>query len=307
MSIQEGESRSEALRALIAAVPADFASAGDDYQRVRERMAPFHGAPTAADTEISRRSLGGVPVAWVCTPEGREQRRALLFCHGGAFVSCDLDAYLFYAEIIARELAARVLLVDYRLAPEHPWPAALDDCMAVYRELLALGQNPSRLGLIGDSCGGGLALATLHRARAEGLPQPACLIGLSAWLDLEPPVDAIPEPFINADWMRARARDYLGSQGRIEDPFASPGRGDATGLPALYFSVGETDITRSAAQAFVDRAEAGGGEAVLDVAAGGVHGFQGLVNSAVPEATDAWRRLRQWTDRHLPAASVGCI
>ena len=155
---------SEMLQAVIDGTPADFADPADDYQAVRVKFEPFHGAPVQDGTTVEHVTVGGVPAAWVRRGDPAPRGTAL-FCHGGAFVSCDGDAYLFYAEIAAMQLALDVLLVDYRLAPEHPFPAPLDDCAAAYAGLLGSGVDPASLILVGDSCGGGLALATLSRAR----------------------------------------------------------------------------------------------------------------------------------------------
>ena len=107
------------------------------------------------------------------------QRRArtVFHCHGGALVSCPLDDYHFYGALLAEQLEARVLMADYRLAPEHPFPAAHDDCLAAYRGLVSSGAvDPARLVVSGDSCGGLLGLATLLSARDEGVALPACFV-----------------------------------------------------------------------------------------------------------------------------------
>ncbi len=293
---------SELLQRIIDGTPADFADAADDHLAVRRKFAPFHGHPVAAETSVERARLGGVAGAWVSRPGGRRPGAAALFCHGGAFVSCDADAYLFYAEIAARELGVRVFLADYRLAPEHRYPAALDDCFAAYRGLLASGQDPRALVLVGDSCGAGLALATLYRARAAGAPLAAALLALSGWLDLDtsgyaPELEGRRDPFQGLAWFRGRVRDYLGPGGDPHDPFASPARGDPAGLPPLLLQVGEVDLHRRDAERFAARARRAGVDATVDVAEGAVHGFQGLVNLGVPEAVASWRRAAAFVER----------
>ena len=279
--------RSAALQQVIDAVPADFSVASDDFQAVRVKMAPAHGHPVSEDVSIRVEQLGGVAVHWLwCRPT--EPTRTLLFCHGGGFVSCDATAYQFYAEIVARQLDARVAIVDYRLAPEHPFPAALDDCCAVYEALYASGVRP---GVIGDSCGGGLAIAVAQRFSPQD-KAPSIIISLCGWLDLQP-ADSAPEPFISAGWLRARARDYLGDVDPA-DPRASPIHGGVEGLPPILLQVGETDVTRPAAERFAALIEAAGGTVVLDVVEGAVHGFQGLTD--VPEAQRAWARSRDFVD-----------
>lgn len=279
--------RSPALQQVIEMVPLDFAAPGDDYQVVRAKMAPFHGHPVSPDVTVVKERLGGIAVQWLwCGAEAPE--RTLVFCHGGAFVSCDADAYQFYAEIIARELAARVAIVDYGLAPEHRFPAALEACCAVYESLYASGV---RAGVIGDSCGGGLAVAVGQRFALLG-QAPSVIVSLCGWLDLQP-AQGDPEPFINADWLQARARDYLGDADP-SDPLASPVHGSVEGLPPVYLQVGETDVTGPAAERFAARIQAAGGVVVLDVAEGAVHGFQGLTD--LPEARQGWDRCRAFVD-----------
>ena len=288
------------LAQIIAGMPADFAHPDDDYLTTRAKMAPFHGHPLAEGTTTRPVDVGGVPGAWLTRPDSDPSRGAVLFFHGGAFVSCDLAAYQFYAEYVAEWIGVPVLTVDYRLAPEHPYPAALDDCAAAYRGLLEEGQPPDRLVLLGDSCGGGLALATVLRVRNAGLPLPAGVVSLSGWVDLDTAGypgsgPAGPDPFITEGFLRARARDYLGCVDG-HDPEASPARGDLAGLPPVLLQVGETDLCRLDAERMARRAGAAGVDARVDVVAGGVHGVQGLVNLGVPEAVTSWCSVKEFTD-----------
>jgi monoterpene epsilon-lactone hydrolase len=292
---------SDLLRSVVDGVPAGFAGPDDDVATTRAAMAPLHGHPLAPDADVLTSVVGGVRAGRLSLPTTDDTGALALFVHGGAFVSCDLEAYLFYAEYVARWTGLPVVAVDYRLAPEHPGPAALEDCLSVYRALLGAGQDPDRLVCIGDSCGGGLALSTVMRARDEGLPVPAGVVSLSGWVDLDtagydsgaPP---LRDAFITEGFLRARAQDYVGPGGDVRAPWASPGRGDLSGLPPLLAQVGETDLCRLDAERLVRRARAAGVDARLDVVAGGVHGVQGLVNLGVPEAVHAWVSVRRFTD-----------
>jgi monoterpene epsilon-lactone hydrolase len=292
---------SELLGQIVAAMPGDFADPDDDFLTTRSKMAPFHGHPLSEGTVTRPVEVGGVPAGWLSRPGSDPSRGAVLFTHGGAFVSCDLSAYQFYAEYVADWVGVPVLTVDYRLAPEHPYPAALDDCMAAYRGLLDLGHPPERLICLGDSCGGGLALATLIRVREAGLPLPAGLVSLSGWVDLDtsgypqtPPVDR--DPFITEGFLRARARDYVGDRGDTHDPGASPARGELGGLPPMLLQVGETDLCRLDAERMARRGVDARVDVRVDVVPGGVHGVQGLVNLGVPEAVASWRSVKRFTD-----------
>jgi epsilon-lactone hydrolase len=291
---------SELLAQIIAGMPADFAHPDDDYLTTRAKMAPFHGHPLSEGTTIRLVDVGGVPGGWLTRPDSDPSHGAVLFVHGGAFVSCDLAAYQFYAEYVAEWIGVPVLTVDYRLAPEHPHPAALDDCAAAYRGLLDQSHPPDRVVFVGDSCGGGLALATMLRIRNTGLPLPAGVVSLSGWVDLD--TAGYPEtgpagrdPFITEGFLRARARDYLGCVDP-HDPEASPARDDLAGLPPVLLQVGETDLCRLDAERMARRARDAGVDARVDVVAGGVHGVQGLVNLEVPEAVTSWRSVKEFTD-----------
>ncbi len=296
---------SDLLRSVVDGMPEDFASPHDDVTDTRVAMAPLHGHPLAHDTEVHLAAMGGVRTGRLDRPTSDASRGLALFVHGGAFVSCDLEAYLFYAEFIAEWTGLPVVTVDYRLAPEHPGPAALLDCLSVYRTMIGSGHDPHRLVCIGDSCGGGLALSTVMAAHYEGLPHPAGVVSLSGWVDLDtagygPTPPSLRDAFITEGFLRARARDYVGPGGDLRAPWASPARGDLAGLPPLLAQVGETDLCRLDAEEMVRRAQAVGVDARLDVVAGGVHGVQGLVALGVPEAVRAWEAVRRFTDEILP-------
>ena len=297
---------SSLLAAVIDGMPTDFAGPDDDVSTVRAQMAPLHGHPLQSSTAVRIGSVGGVRCGWLSTPASRPDRGTAVFFHGGAFVSCDLEAYLFYAEYIADQLCVPVVTIDYRLAPEHRFPAAIDDSTAAYAGLLEDGLDPKRTIFVGDSCGGGLAIATAQSAHGAGRPAPAGIISLSGWMDLDtrgygPTGPAGPDPFITEGFVRSRARDYLGPDGDLHDPRASPARGQLSGLPPLLLQVGEVDVCRLDAEALAVAACDAGTDARLDVVADGIHGVQGLINMEVPEAVTAWASVAQFVDEVLGA------
>lgn len=277
---------------------------GDEPMEVaREKLESVHGHPTAPDTRIEWTRLSGVRCAWVDTPES-DPDRILLLCHGGAFIAAGGDGYLFYAEMLARPCRSRVLLVDYRLAPQHRFPAALDDCVNAYRGLLAAGTPPGSVAFIGDSCGGGLAIATLLQLREAGDPLPACAITLGGWLDLEAEGESARnplalDPFACRDFVRARARDYLGPEGDARDPRASPIHAALEGLPPLYLQSGQIDLTRDDAVTLAARAGRAGVDVTLEIAPGMIHGYQGLANAGIPESREALDRVGAFLRRHV--------
>src|SRR5262249_32647074 len=147
-----------------------------------ESMTSLMPLPGDVTTEPTR--AGGVPAEWVAAPDV-DPARVVLYLHGGAYVIGSINTHRDLAGRISRAAGARVLNVDYRLAPEHPHPAAVDDATAAYRWLVEGGQDPARLAIAGDSAGGGLTVATLVALRDQRQPMPAAGVCLSPWVDLE--------------------------------------------------------------------------------------------------------------------------
>lgn len=288
---------------IIDSIPTSFNAPEHDVSTVRKVMAPMHGHPLREDTIATAAVMGDQAAKWVTAANVDKRGWHALFCHGGGFVSCRMNEYLFWGEFVSQYLNAKVLVPDYRLAPENPYPAALDDCVSAWRAMLDSGIDPDKVFFTGDSCGGGLALSTMLRARDEGLPLPACYLGLTAWYDLTLPGQSGidpggKDPFITPGWYRARAKDYLGEV-KANTAYASPVYADCSGLPPMLLQVGAVDITRDSA---IDMARAAGLAGVhveLQICEGMVHGFHGLVGSGVEESIAAWHSARQFVERHI--------
>jgi epsilon-lactone hydrolase len=298
---------SEQMADILALIPEDFADPRADYVAVRAMLAPFHGHPVPDHIVVTETTLGGVRAAWYHAADAPHGPRVALHCHGGGFVSCPLDAYHFYGAMLVDQLGLRVVMPDYRLAPEDPFPAALDDCLAVYRGLLDSGLDPRHLVVMGDSCGGGLALSTLLAARDAGLPMPACFVSISGWFDLSvaAPGDGAPDPFLSAEWVRNRGRDYTAGALALDDPRVSPAFADLTGLPALFLPLAQHDTLREGTWTLAARAAEAGVPVTVESWPGAVHGWEGLVNAGVPEAAAAWKRTAQFIDATVtPDASA---
>lgn len=287
------------MRKIIESTPRDMNSPLDDYMVTRAKMKPLHGFPTRDSTIIIEKSYHGVRGDWLFAEEQANSDRVALFCHGGGFVSCTMEDYYFYAEIISQELGMKVVTPDYRLAPEAQYPSALDDCFDVYKGLLEEGVAAENICISGDSCGGGLAICTMLRARDAGLPLPACYVGFTPWCDLEASGDSAQnptqrDPFITPGWLRRRSLDYLGN-GDPKTPTASPVYADCTGLPPMLLQHGEIDITRDDGFRMASVARADGVNVSVETVEGMVHGFHGLVNQ-VPASREAWKRAKAFVD-----------
>jgi monoterpene epsilon-lactone hydrolase len=288
--------------AALAHFPKDLAVPGDTHEDVRRKFAPAHGHDPGPDIAVTPARAGGVGGVWVAKKGEPAAERTLFFVHGGAFVSCPAPTYAFYAAWLVRATGARAFVVDYRLAPEHRYPAALDDCVAAWRGLVADGVAPERAAFFGDSCGGGIAVATLIRARDAGLPLPACAVAHCGWFDLEVSGDSAKnpvgaDPFVNAEWIRQRGRDYLGPSGDPRAPLASPIHADLAGLPPLLLQTGQMDTLRDDAVRLAARAGSKGTGVTLEIWPGMIHGFLGM-HGAIPEAAWAVRHVAEFVAHH---------
>ncbi len=292
---------SRELTEILALVPRDFADPDADYRGVRAMMAAFHGHPLPAHVNVTEVELGGVRCAWYEDARRPRRDRVVFHCHGGGLVSSPLDEYHFYGAMLAEQLDARVVMADYRLAPEHVFPAAHSDCSAAYRGLLRSGLDPARVVVSGDSCGGLLGLGALLDARDAGHPSAACFLSISGWFDVSVP-DPVEsrgqrrDPFLTASWVRNRGREYAAGQVALDDPRLSPAYADLAGLPPLYLPAGQYDTLRRGTEALARAAMDAGVAVTAESWPGMVHGWQGLVTAGVPEAVAAFTRARTYLD-----------
>src|SRR6266536_2568049 len=191
--------------------------AGSDVNKQRRLLGELTSAqPLPAEVTVTPAALGGVPTAEI-TIDGIEPRHVVLYFHGGVYVLGDAFGAADLASQVGRRTRAKVISVDYRLAPEHPYPAAVDDALAAYEALLRNGTAPSAIAFAGESAGGGLAIATLVNARDHGLPLPAAAFVMSPMADLtlagttmEPRPEV--EPLLSREALQARFTDYTAGQ-----------------------------------------------------------------------------------------------
>jgi acetyl esterase/lipase len=216
----------------------------DIAQRRRDIDARGKAYKLPADIVVEPVGANGVKAEWTATPDA-DRSKAILYLHGGGYVIGSLDSHRHLAAEAGRAARARTLAVDYRLAPEHPFPAAVDDAVAGYRLLLASGLQPGSITIAGDSAGGGLVVAAMLAIRDAGLAQPACGWAISPWVDMEAiggsmSSKATTDPTVQKAGILDMAKHYLnGADPR--SPLAAPICGDLRGLAPLLIQVGAAE------------------------------------------------------------------
>jgi acetyl esterase/lipase len=262
------------------------------------------GQPLPADVTVTTAALGGVPTAGI-TVGGVEPRHVILYFHGGVYVLGDAAQDAGLCAQIARRTSATVISVGYRLAPENPYPAAVDDALTAYRALLDNGTDPSDVAFGGESAGGGLAIATLVNARDQGLPLPAAAYVMSPYADLtlagatmETKRDV--DPVLSPQALRARVPDYTVGH----DPalaLISPVFGDLTGLPPLIIQAGTHEVLLDDAIRLARQAATADVAVTLDVTPGVPHVFQ-TYSAILDEAVAALDRAGQLLSAYFASA-----
>lgn len=272
-----------------------------DVGVMRENMETMLGSatlPPGAQVEPVR--VDQRDAEWVVMPDSATDR-VVLYLHGGGYVMGSPRTHRELAARIAREAAARVLVLDYRLAPEHPFPAALDDATGAYRWLRGQGVDARSIAVAGDSAGGGLTLATLLALRDAGDALPACAVCLSAWTDLEGTGESAQpgganDPMISLAGLRDSGKLYAGD--RTRDPLASPVHGDFTGLPPLLLQVGTRELLLDDSTRVAERARAAGVAVELEVEEGAFHVWHATPD--LPESADAVARIGAFIRLYVP-------
>lgn len=270
---------------------------------LRASFAAAMTRPTPEGVAVRKTVLGGRP-ALELEPAGAADRGRLLYLHGGGYVIGSPDTHTGLAGELAARTGLRATSVDYRLAPEHPFPAAVDDGLAAYRDLLATGADPREIVVAGDSAGGGLSIATLLAAREAGLPQPAAVVVFSPWVDLTLSGESMrtkedADPIFSEADVRAYADLYIGS-GNRSHPLASPVFADLAGLPPMLVQVGADEVLLDDAVRLAARAGAADVEATLEIGPGLPHVYQ-TEYGRLDEADAALDRAARFLAGHLGA------
>jgi epsilon-lactone hydrolase len=277
----------------------DIAASRKGYEAVK-RFVP--NPPRG--TKVTKHEVGGVKAVRVSTPRSLADRH-ILYLHGGAYINGSPSHYRDFIWRIADVTSSTVLCIDYRLAPEHPFPAALDDAVAAYHWLLADGATPRRMAVVGDSAGGGLTFGTLLRLRDEGTPMPAAAVALSPWTDLaltseSMHTNAHVEAMLNPAQAPALAACYLGGADP-RHPYASPLYGDHAGLPPTLIHVGSEEVLLDDAVRMAERMRAAGCSVELEIWPRMPHVWH-LFARVLPEARKAVARIGAFVQREMAAA-----
>jgi acetyl esterase/lipase len=257
--------------------------------------------PVASDVQQNPVEIGGVHGIEVAI-QGNAAENVILYFHGGVYVIGTAVASVPLVSDLVRRTDGKAITLEYRLGPEHPYPAATEDARAAYEGLLAQGIAPTQIALAGESAGGGLVVATLLALREAGTPLPSCAFLMSPYVDLTLSGDTLAEkealdPVLTPDGLRARVPDYLGGAD-ASDPHISPIFGDLSGLPPLLIQVGSHEILLSDALRLAGRAALSDVPVTLEVTPGVPHVFQGFAG-LLDEAKVALDRATAFLKTHL--------
>jgi epsilon-lactone hydrolase len=268
-------------------------------RRRLKRIEPFVPRPPRG-TQTTAIDAHGIAAVRIAVRQARSDRYVLYF-HGGGYTIGTAPLYRDFTWRVGHAAHAHVLFFDYRLAPEHPFPAAIDDAVRVYRWLNAR-LDPRQIAFMGDSAGGGLLLATLYKLRDEGVALPRAAVAVSPWTDLaltgsSLQTNAAVDPMLDVDKLPALVNGYLaGTDPR--HPYASPLYGDATGLPPTLIHVGSDEILRDDAVRMADKLKTAGCDVEIEVWPRMPHAWH-LYARIVPEARHAIERIGAFLQQRL--------
>jgi len=302
MKSKELETVLEILRSrLVSAEPPSLEESRATCERFWTNLTPL-----AEDVRCEVVDVGGIPAEWITTPEAMEER-VIYYLHGGGYVMCSINTHKEMISRLARAAGARALAINYRLAPENPFPAAVEDATAAYRWVLSTGVNPARVVIAGDSAGGGLAVATLVALRDAGDPLPAAGICISPWVDMEALGGSVVttgrvDPVGPKAKGGEEAKTYLGGADP-RTPLASPGYADLRGLPPLLSQVGTAELLVYDSIWLAVRAKSAGVDVSLELWQEMIHGWL-LFAYILPEGQQAIERIGEFVREHTGEGHV---
>lgn len=268
-----------------------------------EELGDVAGEPenvTYADVDVD-----GVRGIW-CNPLDASPDHVVFYCHGGGFVGNSAASHRKMAAHLAKATGARAFVLEYRRAPEHPYPAQLEDALAAFAWLRGQGFEARNMVTAGDSAGGNLAVTLVLALRERGEQLPAAIIGFSPWVDMEHlgktlDSNAGTDAFVNRGVVEFMSTMFLGESGSATDPLANPLHADLTGLPPLIVTAGSSETLQDNAERLAERASASGVEVDVTVAPDQQHVYTFMAGRA-PEADEAINAGAAWARRHLGLA-----
>jgi monoterpene epsilon-lactone hydrolase len=282
--------------AMIKSVPRDPTASVERMRGAMEKVSEH----VARDVKCEAVSAGGVPAEWIVPPNAANDR-VILYLHGGGYVMGSINTHRAMIARIARASEAKALALNYRMAPEDPFPTAVDDATAAYRWLLAQGYKPGKIVISGDSAGGGLTLATLLALRDAGTPLPAAAVPISPWADLEGTgasieTRAAADPMVDKAGLLRMAQMYTGDSDP-KNPLISPIYADYKGLPPMLIQVGDAEILLDDSTRVAERARAAGIKVELEAWPEMFHVWH-VFAKILPEGQQAIDRIGEYVRAH---------
>lgn len=280
-------------------------SANSDVRKMRTDFeAVGSSSKSARGVQIRHAKISGVDCEWL-VPEGCDAAPLIYYLHGGAFAMGSPRTHRRMLSYIARKAGMRALLPDYRLAPEHPFPAALEDATDVYRSLIKDGNDADKIAIGGDSAGGNLAVATMLAVRDSGDALPVACFLMSPWLDLACQGDSFVTNVTRDPWFRVEDAPgiiaHYCSEFDTKNPLVSPVYGDATNLPPTLIQVGDIELLLSDSIRLADKLSAAGGDITLQVWPDMWHVFQYFIGR-MPESKKAITDIAHFLRSEMPEA-----
>jgi len=258
---------------------------------------------TARKVKVDQADVHGLKAEWL-TPKQCPEDKLLLYLHGGAYIMGNCATHRQLVSYLARYSGIKALLPEYRLAPEHRFPAAIEDAVGLYRSLLDEGYAAENIVIAGDSAGGGLTMATLLSLRDAGDPLPAAACLLSPWLDLASTGESMTTRAKKDPWFQPAdmpiVAAYYCSEDELRNPLVSPVYADLSRLPPLYIQVGADEILLSDSTRAAEKVSGAGGKVTIEIWPGMWHVFQAFLHQ-VPESKKAAKKIGNYIRRVLDA------
>jgi acetyl esterase/lipase len=292
---------SDEMQAVVGALRANTFSIDAPVDELRTMMDSWSTDDTPPGATVEVIDANGVPAEFV-RADGAPTDAALLYLHGGGYCIGSIKSHRGLAAQLSRKAQMSVLLIDYRLAPEHPHPAAVNDATSAYRFLLSNGFTAQRLAIAGDSAGGGLTVTTLLSLRDEQIALPAAAVAISPWTDMSCTSESFTtraenDPMVTERGLKRMADWFLAGQDP-RDPLVSPLHADLSGLPPLLVHVGDHEVLLDDAVEIARRAREAGVDVTLEVFPEMIHVFHAFVG-VVPEADAALDEVARFLREHI--------